>query len=203
MKKIVLVSLLSISLFTDVKGEVVSNDYIASTNIPEATYPRVDSKSRASFCLYAPDAKNVKVDICGTKYDMTKGEDGRWMATTDPLVEGFHYYSLIVDGVAVNDPSSETFFGCGRLMSGIEIPEDEETAAYYSFNKDIDHGQVRECRYYSSTEDRQRRCFVYTPAEYEIKTDKTYPVLYLQHGMGRMNEVGSLRGRWLTYSTIR
>lgn len=161
----------------------------ASTNIPMAAYPCVDNAKRATFRLHAPEAKDVKVDICGKKYDMTKDENGVWTATTDPLVEGFHYYFLIVDGVSVIDPASETFYGCGKECSGIEIPESPEDAAYYTFNKDISHGQVRECKYWSDTEGRQRRCFVYTPAEYEKNTDKKYPVLYLQHGMGE-NETG-------------
>lgn len=156
----------------------------ASTNVPEAAYPCVDQDSRATFKIFAPDAKDVKVDICGKKYDMARNDKGEWMVTTDPLVKGFHYYFLLIDGVSVNDPASETFYGCGRMASGIEIPEDSATAAYYTFNKDIPHGQVRECRYYSDTEKGERRCYVDTPAEYEQNTDKEFPVLYLQHGMG-------------------
>lgn len=156
----------------------------ASTNIPEAAYPCVDNSSRATFRIDAPEAKDVKIDICGRKYDMQRSDDGIWTVTTDPLVQGFHYYFVIVDGVAVTDPGSETFYGCGRQASGIEIPESTEEAAYYTFNKDIPHGQVRECRYYSHVEGAGRRCFVYTPAEYETSPDKSYPVLYLQHGMG-------------------
>ena len=98
----------------------------ASTNIPEAAYPCVDSLSRATFRIFAPDAHDVKLDICGRKYDMAKAADGNWSVTTDPLVQGFHYYFMLVDGVAVNDPASETFYGCGRKASGIEIPESAE-----------------------------------------------------------------------------
>lgn len=156
----------------------------AATNIPEAAYPCVDSMSKATFRVFAPEAGDVKIDICGRKYDMIRQDNGNWSVTTDPLVEGFHYYFVLVDGVAVNDPSSETFYGCGRQASGIEIPESAEEAAYYTFNKDIPHGQVRECPYWSELEQRQRRCYVYTPAEYETSPEKTYPVLYLQHGMG-------------------
>jgi len=156
----------------------------AITNIPEAAYPCVDAQSKATFKIYAPEAKDMKIDICGRKYPMNRAADGSWSVTTDPLVEGFHYYFVIVDGVAVNDPASETFYGCGRQASGIEIPEKAEEAAYYTFNKDIPHGQVRECPYFSESEQAQRRCFVYTPAEYETRHDKKYPVLYLQHGMG-------------------
>jgi enterochelin esterase family protein len=114
---------------------------------------------------------------------MSKIDDSVWEVKTDPLVVGFHYYALLIDGVRVNDPYSETFYGCSQQTSGIEIPESAEEAAYYSFDKSIPHGQVRECQYWSDIENAQRRCFVYTPAEYET-SGKSYPVLYLQHGMG-------------------
>lgn len=156
----------------------------AATNIPEAQFPRVDSLSRALFSIHAPEAKDVKVDICGHKYDMTRDENGNWTTTTQPLVKGFHYYFMVIDGVSVVDPASETFYGCGRQSGGIEIPEDAQTAAYYTFDKNVAHGQVRECKYFSESEQQMRRCFVYTPAEYETNTAKRYPVLYLQHGMG-------------------
>ena len=98
----------------------------AQTNVPEMKYPCVDNSSRATFKIKAPEAQNVQVDICGKKWQMTKDAEGVWSVTTDPLVVGFHYYFLIVDGVAVNDPASETFFGCGKMASGIEIPETPE-----------------------------------------------------------------------------
>ena len=153
-------------------------------NVPMAEYPKVDEQRRALFRLYAPEAHDVKADICGKKYPMTKDNTGMWTVTTDPLVVGFHYYFFIVDGVQVTDPASDCFYGCGRMASGIEVPESPEEAAYYTFNKSIAYGQVRECQYYSEVEGQVRRCFVYTPAEYETSPKSKYPVLYLQHGMG-------------------
>lgn len=163
----------------------VSGEY----NVPASEYPKVDEFGRAQFRLEAPRASMVMVDICGKKFPMKKDSEGVWTVTTDPLVAGFHYYALIVDGVRVNDPAAHTFYGCGYDCSGIEIPEKHEVAAYYTYNKDIRHGQVRECRYWSSVENGMRRCFVYTPADYESKPKSRYPVLYLQHGMGE-NEYG-------------
>lgn len=167
----------------------------AVTNIPEAHYPKVDGRRCAHFRIHAPEARDVKVDICGRKYDMTRDADGNWSAVTQPLVVGFHYYFIVVDGVSVIDPSSEAFYGCGRMAGGIEIPEDSSTAAYYTFNKDVAHGQVRECRYFSEIENSERRCFVYTPAEYESEHSKRYPVLYLQHGMGEDERGWHQQGR--------
>lgn len=102
----------------------------ASTNIPGYDYPRVDKEGRVHFRFYAPQASKMQVDCCGKKYDMWKDTGGLWMATTDPLPVGFHYYFLIVDGVSVTDPSSYTFFGCCRMASGIEILEGEEGDYY-------------------------------------------------------------------------
>ena len=38
---------------------------------------------------------------------------------------GFHYYSLVIDGVRVSDPASESFYGTGRMSSVIDIPEEK------------------------------------------------------------------------------
>lgn len=91
-------------------------------NIPEAKYPCVYADNRATFRVAAPDAQKVTVRI-GRGFDMTKGPDGIWTVTTTPLVVGFHYYSLQIDGATVADPSAMTYFGSGWQNSGIEIPE--------------------------------------------------------------------------------
>ena len=129
----------------------------------------------------------------GKKYDMQKDADGFWTVKTDPLVVGFHYYFLIADGVQVADPSSYTFFGCCRMASGIEVPEGVE-GDYYRPQQGVPHGQVRSCTYYSEAKKEFRRCMVYTPAEYETKVKKRYPVLYLQHGMGEDETGWSAQG---------
>lgn len=175
--------------------EAADGGVVAETAVPEARFPRVHADGRASFCIHAPEAHDVKIDICGRRYDMNRDGDGNWSVTTDPLVVGFHYYFVLVDGVSVVDPSSETFYGCARMAGGIEIPESPEAAAYYTFNPDVAHGQVRECQYYSAIEGAQRRCYVYTPAEYETSGDKRYPVLYLQHGMGEDERGWHVQGK--------
>jgi enterochelin esterase family protein len=83
-----------------------------------------------TFQLRAPAAQKVRVQPGGDDnglgkgpYDMTQGEAGLWTLTPPPATPGFHYYWFLVDGVAVNDPGSETFFGWGRPTSGVEVPE--------------------------------------------------------------------------------
>lgn len=152
----------------------------ASTNVPGAQYPQILPDNKVLFRIKAPDAQKVQVDL-GRKYDMVKEEEGSWAITTDPIVEGFHYYSILINGVAVCDPGSQTFYGMSRMASGIEIPEKE--VDYYNI-KNVPHGQTRQVRYYSNITKAWRRAFVYTPAGYDTNISERYPVMYLQHGGG-------------------
>lgn len=94
----------------------------ASTNILGAEYPRVDAQGKVYFRIQAPEASSIIVGLGNLQ--LTKGDDGFWTGVTQPQDPGFHYYTLKINGVDVADPSSETFFGASRIMSGIEIPED-------------------------------------------------------------------------------
>lgn len=157
----------------------------SSLNIPGAPYPCVFPDHRAIFRVSAPDAQKVRVRI-GAGFDMTKQEDGLWYATTTPLVEGFHYYMLDIDGSPVSDPATGTYFGSGEWSSAIEIPAAD--ADFYS-NKDVPHGLVRIQPYFSTVTLQWRQSFIYTPPGYDSNTSQRYPVLYLLHGWGE-NEFG-------------
>ena len=123
---------------------------------------------------------------------MKTGEDGVWTVTSPPVVPGFHYYALIVDGVRVNDPGSDTFFGTGRPTSGIEIPE-KGVDFYHA--KDVPHGEVRSRWYTSKVTGQTRHVMVYTPPGYDADREKRYPVLYLQHGGGEDETGWGRQGR--------
>ncbi len=157
----------------------------SSLNVPGAKFPCVYPDGRATFRVVAPDAKQVQVRV-GKNYDMVKGEDGAWTVTTDPLVVGFHYYTLSIDGANAADSSTHTYFGSGWQNSGIEIPESADVD-YYQL-KDVPHGQVSQRWYYSKVTQQWRRAYVYTPPDYDNGKTR-YPVLYLMHGWGE-NEVG-------------
>jgi enterochelin esterase-like enzyme len=152
----------------------------AQTNVRSSKYPQIMPDGSALFQIKAPDAQKVQLDLV-RKYDMVKGSDGIWSIRTDSLSEGIHYYSLIIDGVAVCDPASEAFYGMGRMASGIEIPFKGD--GYYSL-KDVPHGDIRMKRYFSAITRSWRRFFIYTPAGYDVNTSDKYPVLYLLHGGG-------------------
>ncbi|MEJ1241824.1 alpha/beta hydrolase-fold protein [Chryseolinea sp. T2] len=163
----------------------------ASTNVRSAKYPQVLPDNRVLFKVKAPDAQKMQIDLV-KKYDMSKDSEGYWSVTTDTISEGIHYYSLIIDGVAVADPASETFYGMGRMAAGIEIPS--KNGDYYAL-KDVPHGEVRMKRYYSAVFNDWRRFYIYTPAEYETNPDKKYPVLYLLHGGGEDERGWSTQGK--------
>jgi enterochelin esterase-like enzyme len=166
------------------------NGQPAPTNVRGAPYPRVHADHRATFRLHAPEARQVLLQPGGTDngmgpgpYEMARDAEGYWSVTIPPAVPGFHYYWFVLDGVAVNDPGGETFFGYSKQTSAIEIPEAEEEAAYYQ-PQDVPHGEVRARWYWAKATETWRRVFVYTPPDYYANLDARYPVLYLQHGGG-------------------
>ncbi|MGD1108593.1 MAG: alpha/beta hydrolase-fold protein [Terracidiphilus sp.] len=164
----------------------------APTNTPGQEYPRILPDHSLIFRIKAPDAQNVQVQM-GKTYDMTKDADGVWSVTVPPQVVGFHYYSLVIDGATVSDPASMSFFGANKMSSGIEVPESDADAAYYTV-QDVPHGEVRQFRYYSKVTETWRRAFVYTPPGYDNGVTR-YPVLYLQHGGGEDEHGWVIQGK--------
>ena len=160
---------------------VVEDFKPSSVNQPGKQYPQVNSEGRVRVSIPAPEAHKVQLDIGGVKYDLRKDEKGVWTGESAPQVEGFHYYQLNVDGASVPDPGSLYFYGASRWGSAIEIPAPDQDI--YAI-KDVPHGLVSQKTYFSKVTNSWRRCFVYTPAEYDKNTTKRYPVLYLQHGSG-------------------
>ncbi|HEX2935085.1 MAG TPA: alpha/beta hydrolase-fold protein [Bacteroidales bacterium] len=161
-------------------AQLVENSKPAVTNISQTNCPCILNDLSVVFKLKAPEAKKVQIDL-GKLYDMKKDSQGIWSVTTTPQVPGFHYYSLVIDGVKVADPASETFYGMSRDASGIEIPE---SGVDFHEIKDVPHGSVDSKWYFSSKTNSWRRIFVYTPAGYSENTSSKYPVIYLQHGAG-------------------
>jgi enterochelin esterase-like enzyme len=168
----------------------------AASNVPGAPTPSIHSDRSITFTLKAPDARSVQVaggDGLGAgPFPMTKDAEGVWSATIAPAVPGFHYYWFVLDGVSVNDPSSESFFGYGKETSGVEVPE--PGADYYAI-ADVPHGEVRAKWYLSKITGEWRRAFVYTPPGYDKNPQTRYPVLILQHGAGEDETGWTRQGR--------
>ena len=194
-------SIISICLFAMVSMTVAAQgprresfpegSYSPVTNVNRGSYPRVLSDNSVMFRVNAPQAQLVQIDLCGTKYDMQKSDDGTWTVTTHPQVPGFHYYFLIVDGVSVSDPASQTFYGCGRWSSAIEIKE----AGTDDFEvQDVARGEIRTVWYFSKVDESWRPLMVYTPAGYN-ESRQDYPVVYIQHGGGEDHRGWMEQGR--------
>jgi enterochelin esterase family protein len=169
------------------------NSQPSETNVWGAEYPRVESDGKVQIRVKAPDATAVKLNFwSGPKLDMVKQPDGYWTVTTPPLVPGFHYYTLNIDGAEVSDPNTHAYFGGGRPASGVEVPEPGST--YYAI-QDVPHGQVREVWYNSKVTGTWRHALVYLPPKYDEQTKARYPVLYLQHGAGEDETGWTRQGR--------
>ncbi len=141
----------------------------SSTNQKGKEYPQVNSERRARFRVVAPEAQSVSVSL--GKVALTKGADGVWTGVTAPLDEGFHYYSLKIDGAEVPDPNSLYFFGAMRWGSGIEVPAADQD--FYAL-KNVPHGELRQILFYSKTTDSHHRAFVYTPPGYDQDSNTRY-----------------------------
>ena len=121
MKKIA-VSMMLLLAAVCLSAQVKEDFKPASTNQPGHQYPMVNSQRMVRAQLTAPDAKSVKLDIGGVKYEMVKDANGVWTGDSAPQDEGFHYYQLEVDGASVPDPGSLYYYGASRWGSGIDIP---------------------------------------------------------------------------------
>ncbi len=164
----------------------------ASTNVPDAEFPRINSDGSATFRVQADHAQSVQLlmELGQATYEMTKGAGGFWEVTTKPLLPGFHYYLISVDGFSSIDPGSRTFFGAKKEVSGIEVPGQESD---FFEVKDVPHGTIRTEWYFCKSTGDWRRVVVYTPPGYEGGTAR-YPVLYLQHGWGENEDGWSHQG---------
>ena len=160
----------------------------ASTNVRTGEYPKISEDGRIAFSYRAPDAKTVQLQIAGKKYDLNRGDDGLWNTIIPYPGPGLQFYAYIVDGVTVNDPSSEFFFN-GTWRSAVEVPSPDED---FYLMKNVPHGQVREFWFFSTVTQTYRLMYIYVPPDYETNTSARYPVLYLQHGGGE-NETSWIR----------
>lgn len=163
----------------------------APSNVGQSGYPRILPDNRVVFQVRAPNAARLQINL-GRMYDMTKDEAGVWTVTTAPQDPGFHYYSLIIDGVSVIDPASETYYGTGRMSSAIEIPE--AGVDFYTV-KDVPHGDIRSRRYFSKVTNTWRRLNLYAPPGYDRESATKYPVLYIQHGGGEDETGWAVQGK--------
>lgn len=163
---------------------------------PRHTYENpgvvVEENGDVLFCFYAPGAEKMEVAgfngcaMTGERHPMIKGEDGYFRARVSGIPDGFHYHEYFLDGVSVINPLAPVGYGAHRAVNYFEKGEKDDD---FYLMRDVPHGTVHMEYFPSSVTGRTRLCYVYTPPGYEENGEKTYPVLYLQHGGGE-NETG-------------
>ena len=175
----------------DLQAQMLTDSKPAITNVTRALFPRIFPDRSIIFRIKAPDADSVQI-ILGKKYNMVRDTGGYWLAKTEPVVPGFHYYILQIGDLAAADPSSYSFFGMSQMESAIEIPE--EGVDFYN-PKNVPQGAVRSKWLYSNVTGEWRKIYIYTPPQYEKNLQQQFPVLYLQHGGGEDERAWPYQGR--------
>lgn len=155
------------------------------------TAVKVEENGDVTFSFYAPEAKKVEVagisgSLSNERISLEKEEDGYYVKTVSGIAPGFHYHHWYVDDVKVQNPIGAFCYGCFQAMNFFEVPE---AGKDFYFLKEVPHGDVQIRKYVSHVNGHMKECYVYTPPSYGKEKGRTYPVLYLQHGVGE-NETG-------------
>lgn len=154
-------------------------------------YPGVELTGPGTVCLRirAGGAAVAEADIWGMgRFPMhqEEGEEGIWTCTIENIAPGFHYHTYWINGTQVVNADAPVGYGGFFALNYLEMPE--EGFEEYRLRQ-IPHGTIHLNYYRSGETGRTKLCYVYTPPAYETRTDRRYPVLYLQHGGGE-NETG-------------
>ncbi len=162
--------------------------------VPSFISPQVNTDNTVVFRLYAPLAKDVKLN---TQFErgnkpMIKDTTGVWSVTLGPAKPDMYPYHFVVDGMNVADPGNTAIFpNEGFQSSLVEITGN--TPLVHTV-QNVPHGTVA-YRYYTSPDLGIRPVVIYTPPGYEKDASKKYPVLYLLHGTTDVEETWTKVGR--------
>lgn len=167
---------------------------------PVVVSPDVQTDRRVTFRILAPNAQKVELrspgDIPGiggrggTPLQFTKNAEGVWEATTGAVPAGAYRYTFVVDGVTVADSRNPATSQTNTTVYSLAVVPGSDVFD----TKSVPHGAVASVYYNSTTLGGVRRMHVYTPPGYEAGRDK-YPVFYLLHGAGDVDDSWSSVGR--------
>ena len=143
--------------------------------------PDVHADRSVTFRLGAPNAKEVKLDLEGADpVEMQKDDQGVWTVTSTPLAPDYYGYSFSIDGVRSLDASNSSLVP-NLIFPGNDVHVPGPSSLPWEVNN-VPHGEIHHHFYKSAVAGDDRDYYVYTPAGYDAKAKKTYPVLYLLHG---------------------
>jgi enterochelin esterase family protein len=152
--------------------------------------PEVHADRRVTFRIRAPQATTVTLTgdwlatlaaSTGGVLPMTKGADGIWTVTSEPLEPTVHLYFFNVDGMTIADPINPRIKL--RVRTSASLVEVPGTPVPPWQVRDVPHGSVDWNVHRSSVYNDTHEFLVYLPPDY-FKGSARYPVLYLVHGAG-------------------
>ncbi|HZU53148.1 MAG TPA: alpha/beta hydrolase-fold protein, partial [Holophagaceae bacterium] len=145
--------------------------------------PEVLADGRVTFRCDAPRAVRVSLNLEGAPpAPMARDEQGLWRITTAPLAPDVYAYTFLVDGVTTEDPScaEDKPILTGGHESLVEVPG----SAPQPWELDeAPHGALHRHLFMSKVFGETREVWVYTPPGYDAASARTYPTLYLLHGV--------------------
>jgi enterochelin esterase family protein len=152
--------------------------------------PEVHPDRTVTFRLRFPQATAVTMTgdwlatlqtPTGGSVPMTKGADGIWTYTSDPLEATVHLYFFTVDGQNIADPINPKMKLRTRTSASlVEVPG---TPVPPWQVRDIPHGSMDWNVHHSTAYNDTHEFLAYLPPGYFTSTAR-YPVLYLVHGAG-------------------
>ncbi len=166
----------------------------AQPRTPRIKSPEVHADRSITFRVKGPELSKAILDApwAGEPTAMKSDDDGVWSVTVGPVDPQIYSYNYEIDGVSVLDPHNPRVkLWDGGAASLVEVPAPESTAYDWTARP---HGDLHIHHFRSSTTDRERRVFVYTPPGYEAGRG-SYPTLYLLHGSGDNESTWSELGK--------
>jgi len=162
--------------------------------------PEVASDRRVTFRILAPAVHRVELrspgDIPGVggrgvePPQLTKNGEGVWETTLGPLPAGAYRYVFVVDGLTVIDSRNPATSQTNTTVYSLAVVPGSDVFD----TKNVPHGAVASVHYQSTALGGVRRMHIYTPPGYETGSDR-YPVFYLLHGAGDVDDSWSSVGR--------
>lgn len=193
--RLILLSALIAALTMQVAGQVPSS---APSGAQAFAPTQVAADGTITFRMYAPGAKQVEVVgeiviVSGREsLPMTKDVNGVWTAELSGLLPETYTYAYRVDGAPTTDSKNiNVKAGPTGLNSWIEMPGSPE---FYAYAK-VPHGTVEVTWFRSMVLDQVRSLWIYKPPAYDLNPSTRYPVLYLQHGTGDLEDSWTRVGR--------
>jgi enterochelin esterase-like enzyme len=169
---------------------------ISAMQAPKVVSPEIADDRSVTFRVLSESASSITMNGSwmgfGQTLPLTKGEQGVWSITIDPLESSMYHYNFFIDGVAAIDPTNPHALRDGiRYASLLMVPG--EGSKLFEIN-DVPHGNLSHVWYNSPSLGIYRRMYVYTPPGYD-SGNSSYPVLYLLHGGGGDEDAWTALGR--------